>query len=142
VNRRHRHRNDIVACFTLDFSADFATALDDDPAFEARPTMALLKPLDVVNVVVRVSMRPWSPSTVVSRLISGSTNPLAFCSVTNSSASSRSEPWLPFSASFGRDVEFAGQVFRPCSKRDRPEIACPRSADLATSTLTAISYDA
>ena len=100
VNRRHRHRSDIVACFTLDFSADFAAALDDDQAFEARPTMALLKPLDVVNDGrgSGLDAAMVAITTVVSRLISVSTNPLAFCSVTNSSASSRSEPWLPFSA--------------------------------------------
>src|SRR5271170_6262627 len=100
VNRRHRHRSDIVACFTLDFSADFAAALDDDQAFEARPTMALPEPLDVVDDGrgSGLDAAMVAITTVVSRLISVSTNPLAFCSVTNSSASSRSEPWLPFSA--------------------------------------------
>ena len=62
--------------------------------------MASLKPLDVVNVVVRVSMRPWvaihrGVHTADLRVDEG---PLAFCSVTNSSASPRSEPGLPFSA--------------------------------------------
>ncbi len=48
-----------------------------------------------MTVVVRVSMRPWSPSIVVSWLVSVSANPRAFYSVANRSTSSRSDPWLP-----------------------------------------------
>ena len=48
------------------------------------------------TVTVRVSMRPWSPSTVLSWLTDVSLNATAFCSRANSSTSSRSVPWLPF----------------------------------------------
>ena len=48
-SRQHHQRRDVVACFPLDFSADFTTALNDSHSFETRPLMALLEPVDVVD---------------------------------------------------------------------------------------------
>ena len=56
------------------------------------------QPMSWRTVTVRVSMRPWSPSTVASRLTDVLANATAFCSRANISTSSRSVPWLPFKA--------------------------------------------
>jgi hypothetical protein len=75
-------------------ATDFAAALDHYDAFR-RPVEAFLQPRDVVDdgggsgldaAVIPIGVDPWP--IVVSLTM------LAFCS----STSSRSEPWLPFSA--------------------------------------------
>ena len=47
--RQQHQRCDIKACLLLDFSADLAAALDHDDGFQARPVVAFLEPLDVVD---------------------------------------------------------------------------------------------
>jgi hypothetical protein len=62
----------------LGFSIDLAAAVDreDSPGQSWR---SWSHPTSWITVVVRVSIRPWSPSMVVSLEASVSAKPLAFC---------------------------------------------------------------
>ena len=90
---RESQRGGVEPGLALGRPADFATTVDDDDAVQAWPGVALLDhSTSWITVVVRVSMRPWSPSTVSSRLIVVFLNSAALCSATKRSTSASKVP--------------------------------------------------